>query len=151
MTIPAHARRPRGRQLALLGFVIVLGYASRRYAAAFPPFIASYAGDTLWATAVYLALGVVWPAAPGRWLAVAAALISLAVELSQLAQPDWLQSVRQWPGAGLLLGYDFAASDLACYAIGVALGAALDQGLGLRSAGERTMIARNTGPMMEAP
>ena len=81
------ARRHRGRQLALLASVIVLGLASRRHADAIPPYIARYAGDTLWATAAYLALGLAWPRARVRSLAVGAALISLAVELSQLAQP----------------------------------------------------------------
>lgn len=114
--------------MALLAVVIVLGLASRRYADALPLLIARYAGDTLWATAAYIALSVAWPGARVRRLAAGAALISLAVELSQLAHPAWLQRVRQWPGAALLLGYDFVASDLVCYAVGVALGAALDQG-----------------------
>ena len=124
---PGRARRHRGTQVALLAAVIVLGLASRRYADALSPPIARYAGDTLWATAAYVALSVVWPCARVRWLAAGAALISLAVELSQLAHPAWLQRAREWPGAALLLGYGFVASDLVCYAVGVALGAALDQ------------------------
>lgn len=106
--------------------VIALGLASRRYGNALPVVIARYAGDTLWATAAYLALSVVWRGARVRSLAAAAALISLAVELSQLARPPWLQRVRRWPGATLLLGYGFLASDLVCYAVGVVLGVALD-------------------------
>jgi hypothetical protein len=158
--IPAHSRRHRGRQLALLASVIVLGLASRRYAGAIPAFIARYAGDTLWATAAYLTLGLIWPGARVRSLAIGAAVISLAVELSQLAQPHWLQSVRRWPGAGLLLGYGFVASDLACYTVGVALGAALDQMLGLRAAdngaghpgaGRHATPVRDTSSTMEAP
>ena len=124
------ARRPRGRQLALLAVVIVLGLASRRYADLLPVLIARYAGDTLWATAAYVALGVVWPGARVAALAAGAAVISLAVELSQLARPPWLQAVRRWPGAALLLGQGFLASDLVCYAVGVALGAGLDLSAG---------------------
>lgn len=123
--------------MALLAVVIVLGLASRRYADALPVVIARYAGDTLWATAAFLALSVAWPGARVGWLAASAALISLAVELSQLARPAWLVAVRRWPGAGLLLGYGFLASDLACYAVGVALGAALDQSA--RLAGRRRL------------
>lgn len=128
-------RRHRATQVALLAVVIMLGLASRRYPDALPPVIAPYAGDTLWATAAYLTLSVAWPGARIRWLAAGAALVSLAVELSQLARPDWLQAVRRWPGAGLLLGYGFLPSDLVCYAAGVALAAALDHSA--RRAGRR--------------
>jgi hypothetical protein len=119
-------RRHRGLHIALLALVIILGLASRRYAHRLPLLIARYAGDTLWSAAVLLGLGIVWPGARLRWLAAGAALISLGVELSQLVRPAWLQAVRAWPGAGLVLGYDFVPSDLVCYAVGVALGAALD-------------------------
>jgi hypothetical protein len=60
--------------------------------------------------------------APARRLAGAAAVIALAVELSQLAHPAWLDTFRSLPGVGLVLGYDFVASDLVCYAAGIALG-----------------------------
>lgn len=124
---PGARNRHRGVQFALLLLIVLLGLASRRYASILPPVISRYAGDTLWATAVFVAAGFIWPAARTRWLALGAAVVSLAVELSQLAHPAWLEAVRRWPGVGLLLGYDFVASDLACYAVGVILGVALDQ------------------------
>ena len=133
---PAPAPRHRGAQMALLAVIIGLGLASRRYADALPLLITRYAGDTLWATAAYVALSVVWPNARTRSLAAGAALISVGVELSQLAHPAWLERVRRWPGAALLLGYGFLASDLVCYAVGVALGAALD--LIMRTGGARS-------------
>jgi hypothetical protein len=119
-------RRFRGTQLALLLVAIALGLASRTYADSLPSFIARYAGDTLWASAVFLVLGLLWPEARTRSLAAGAALIALAVELSQLAHPAWLESLRRKPGVGLLLGYDFLASDLACYAVGILVVAAID-------------------------
>jgi hypothetical protein len=119
-------RRFRGTQLALLLVVIALGLASRTYADSLPSFIARYAGDTLWAAAVFLLLGLLWPEARMRSLAAGAALIALAVELSQLAHPAWLEGLRRKPGVGLLLGYDFLASDLACYAAGILIVAAID-------------------------
>ena len=119
-------RRNRGAQLTLLAAAIGLGLASRHYADALPVPIARYGGDTLSATAVYLTLSVAWPGARVRSLAAGAALIPLAVELSQLARPAWLETIRRWPGARLLLGYGFLASDLVCYAAGVALGVAID-------------------------
>lgn len=113
----------------MLLVVIVLGLASRAYAAHLPVFVARYAGDTLWATAVVLLLGLIRPTARTIHLAIGAAVIALAVELSQLAHPDWLEALRLRPGLGLILGYDFLASDLACYAVGVVIGATVDRGV----------------------
>ncbi len=124
--------RSRARLVLCLVAVIVLGLGSRRFAGVLPPFVARYAGDTLWATAAFLAAALLFPRAARGRLAAGAALFALAVELSQLAHPPWLQAVRRWPGTGLVLGYDFAWSDLACYAAGVALGACLDRGTAVR-------------------
>jgi hypothetical protein len=121
-------RRSRGAHLAILLVVVALGLASRAYAAHLPVFVARYAGDTLWATAVFLLLGLIRPAARTIHLAMGAAMIALLVELSQLAHPDWLEALRRQPGVGLILGYDFVASDLACYAVGILIGAAVDRG-----------------------
>jgi hypothetical protein len=116
----------------MLLVVIALGLASRAYAAHLPVFVARYAGDTLWATAVVLLLGLIRPTARTIHLAIGAAVIALVVELSQLAHPDWLEALRRQPGVGLILGYDFLASDLACYAVGILIGAAVDRGVVLR-------------------
>ena len=56
-------RRNRWLHLALLGSVIVLGLASRRFAEVLPAAVSRYAGDALWATAAVLALGLFWPEA----------------------------------------------------------------------------------------
>ena len=122
--------------------MIVLGLASRRYADVIPDFAARYAGDTLWATAAYVALSIAWPGAGVRLLAAGAALIALTVELSQLARPAWLEAARRWPGARLLLGYGFLASDLVCYAAGVALGAAIDVAMRLAGGNKDRGAAR---------
>lgn len=121
-----HPARSRAVYTLILLLVIALGLASRAFRPQLPELIARYAGDTLWATALLLALALIWRRARTRTLALAAALGSLLVELSQLAHPAWLDALRKLPGAALLLGYDFVASDLACYAAGVLLGAAID-------------------------
>jgi hypothetical protein len=107
--------------------VVALGLASRMYASSLPAVLSLYAGDTLWAVALFLSLGLLWPSASTRRLGLGAAVLSLLVELSQLAHPGWLETVRRWPGVGLLIGYDFVWTDLACYAIGVVLGVGLDR------------------------
>ena len=105
---------------------IALGLGSRVYRSSLPFVIAAYAGDTLWATAVFFMLRLIRPAASGLFLAAAALAIAFCVELSQLAHPPWLDALRQQPGVALVLGYDFVAVDLVCYTAGVLLAWAVD-------------------------
>jgi hypothetical protein len=119
-------RRPRSVYLVLLAVTILLGLASRAYRGSIPLILDLYAGDTLWATAVVLFLGLLVPAARTRSLGLGAAVIALGVECSQLAHPAWLDALRRVPGVALVIGYDFVWADLACYAIGVLLGIVVD-------------------------
>ena len=118
--------KPRRRkpliQIALITLVCVLGIGSRRYAHALPGFIAAYAGDTLWALAAFLGMGLLLPRASTRTIALLAMGLSIAVELSQLYHAPWIDSIRQTTLGGLILGFGFLWSDLACYAAGVGLG-----------------------------
>ena len=64
--------RPRyqaGGTLVPLVVTVALGLGSRIYRGALPFVIAEYAGDTLWATAVFFVLRLVRPSAPRRALA----------------------------------------------------------------------------------
>jgi hypothetical protein len=51
---------------------------------------------------------------------------SVAIELSQLYQASWIDSIRHTTLGGLILDFGFLWSDLACYALGVGLGAAIE-------------------------
>lgn len=106
----------------LLILVITLGLASRRFGSWFPNFVATYSGDTLWATALFLALGMFLPKAPNRMVAVLAFSISVIVELSQLYHAPWIDSLRATTLGGLVLGFGFLWSDIVCYAVGVLIG-----------------------------
>ena len=112
--------------IALIAVAIVLGIASRRYATRLPEFLAAYAGDTLWALAAFLGFCVVMPGASTARVALLAILFSFTIELSQLYHAPWIDAVRNTTLGGLILGFGFLWSDLACYAVGVALGAVLD-------------------------
>jgi len=109
-----------------LAITVALGLASRLYGHILPFAIAEYAGDTLWATAMFFLLRLIRPAASRHALAAVALAIALLVEFSQLAHPAWLDAFRRQPGVGLVLGYDFVSTDLACYVAGVALAWAID-------------------------
>lgn len=100
----------------------LLALASRRYGSALPLFVARYAGDTLWATMVYFAVGAVLPRASALWVAAVALAGSYAVEVSQLYHTPWLDDFRRTGFGGLLLGHGFLWTDVACYTVGVALG-----------------------------
>jgi hypothetical protein len=114
--------------IILIASASVLGIGSRRLAHSLPWFIAAYAGDTLWALAVFLGIGLLLPRASTGRVALLALAVSLMVEVSQLYHAPWIDSIRQTTLGGLILGYDFAWSDLLCYAIGVGLGVLIESG-----------------------
>ena len=120
------SRHQTGWTIVLLAVTIALGLASRLYRDVLPFVIGEYAGDTLWATAVFFMLRLVRPAASGLVLAAVTLAIAFSVEFSQLAHPPWLDAFRQQPGVALVLGYDFVATDLACYTVGVVQAWAID-------------------------
>ena len=122
-------RRHRFFQIVLIALVCLLGIGSRRYSNALPRFIAAYAGDTLWALAAFLGLGLILPRALTRTIALLAMSFSVAVEISQLYHAPWIDSIRQTTAGGLVLGFGFLWSDLVCYAVGVCVGMLIDVGI----------------------
>jgi Protein of unknown function (DUF2809) len=118
-------RNPRA-QIILIALVCLLGIGSRRYAHVLPGFIAAYAGDTLWALAAFLGIGLFLRQARARTIAFLAMTLSAAVEISQLYHAPWIDSIRQTTLGGLVLGFGFLWSDLACYAVGVGFGVMID-------------------------
>jgi Protein of unknown function (DUF2809) len=120
--------RSRPLTAALLVATVLAGLASRRFAESLPRLVAEYAGDTLWATMVFWLLAFIKPSSSTRRLSLAALCIAVGVELSQLYHAPWLDALRNTTLGHLALGQGFLASDLWCYAAGVALAAALDAG-----------------------
>jgi Protein of unknown function (DUF2809) len=113
-------------QLALNALAATLGIGSRRYAYILPRFIAAYAGDTLWALAAFLGFGLCLPSASTGTIAMLAMAFFVAIELSQFYHAPWIDSIRDTTLGGLILGYGFLWSDLACYAAGVGLGVIIE-------------------------
>ena len=106
--------------------VCALGLGSRRFGAYLPGFVATYAGDVLWALAAFLGIGLVWSRASTGRVAAMALGVCLGVELSQLYHAAWIDSVRRTTVGGLVLGFGFLWSDLVCYAVGVGAGVLLE-------------------------
>jgi hypothetical protein len=113
----------------LLVLTCGLGLGSRRYARHLPGFVATYAGDTLWALALFLFLGLILPRVATGRVAALALTLSLLDELGQLYHAPWIDAVRQTTLGGLVLGFGFLWSDLICYAVGISLGVVLECGL----------------------
>jgi hypothetical protein len=116
-------------QIILIALKCLLGISSRRYAHLVSGFIAAYAGDTLWALALFFGIGLILPLISTRTIALLAIAFSVAIELSQLYHAPWIDSIRQTTLGGLILGFGFLWSDLACYAVGVGLGVLIDVGI----------------------
>jgi hypothetical protein len=114
----------------LVCITVGLGLASRRYGIALPAFVATYAGDTLWATMVFWILAVLLPRQSTRNLALTALTLAFLVEGSQLYHANWLDALRGTRLGALALGNGFLWSDLVCYVVGVVIGVSVDTAMG---------------------
>ncbi|MGB0993077.1 MAG: DUF2809 domain-containing protein [Akkermansiaceae bacterium] len=110
----------------LLALTIALGLFSRSHLVSASGFFGKYAGDTLWALAVYWAIAIAFPASRTSRVLTAALLFSLAIELSQLYHAEWIDHIRSYRLAALMLGHSFLWSDLVCYFVGACAGGLID-------------------------
>ena len=122
--------------------VLIVGLASRSSHIPFPTFLATYAGDTLWAALVFLLLAFLKPRKQILLLAAVALGIAFFVELLQLYQTPWLNSIRDTLPGRLILGRSggFRFSDLICYTVGVGASALLYQWFAERTLKSWTVI-----------
>jgi hypothetical protein len=111
----------------LIALTVFLGIASRRFGHSLPGFVAAYAGDTLWALAAFLGIGLLLPMASTWRVAALAMSFSVMIEISQLYHAPWIDSIRGTTLGALVLGHGFLWSDLACYAVGVGLGILIER------------------------
>ncbi len=121
-------KNPRSRLWCSLGVlaVIAFGLASRKFPFLFPAFLGKYPGDALWALMVFLGWAFLKPNGPTLRLAIFALATSYVIELSQLYQAPWINSLRSIPAVHLVLGSTFSWLDIIAYTIGIAIGITLD-------------------------
>jgi len=122
----ASARRRRAVYACLIPVVALVALGTRRFPEHLPRLVAQYGGDTLWALAAFLLLGIAFPSLGTMAVAAVTFAVSCLVEVSQLYHAPWIDSVRATTVGGLVLGFEFLWSDLACYLTGVVLGALLE-------------------------
>jgi hypothetical protein len=103
--------------LALRGFGLGLGLSA---------FTVKYGGSILWGAMVFFLVAIVASRSTRRSVVMVAAVIAVGVELFRLVHTRWLDSFRLTRADALLLGRIFSPWDILAYAIGIALGALLD-------------------------
>jgi uncharacterized protein DUF2809 len=91
-----------------------------------PAFVVKYGGSLLWGAMVFFLVAIVASRATRRSVVMVAAVIAVGVELFRLVHTPWLDSFRLTMAGALLLGRIFSPQDILAYAIGIALGALLD-------------------------
>ena len=120
---------PRSRWLYFMWCLAIvgLGLLSRSDIVDLPPFLKTYAGDTLWALLVYLGFCFLFPRMQIFKVALISLLFSYGIEFSQLYQAPWINEIRFTKLGGLILGYGFKFSDLICYIVGIIFGIVIDR------------------------
>ena len=106
---------------------IVLGLASRSTGISLPSVVSAYAGDILWAAMVYLIFCAIFIRQKPINIFMYSLLFSFVIEFSQFNHEPWIGSIRDTTLGGLVLGYGFKVSDLACYLVGLLVAFTVDR------------------------
>ena len=116
-------------RIILLVAIIGCGLSLRWYGfpLGLPAFVVKYGGSLLWATMVFLLVGVLLPRLSRMQLATIAMVIAVVVEFSRLVHTPWLDAFRLTTAGALLLGRIFSLWNLVAYAIGIAFGVWIDR------------------------
>lgn len=102
------------------GLLMIAGLFSR--SAYFPEgFIKTYIGDTIWAAMIFFGFGFIFHRLRGRQILIRSLFFCYVIEFLQFYHAPWIDSIRNTTIGGLILGFDFAWTDLVCYTIGVVL------------------------------
>jgi len=115
---------------AALALVVIAGGLSLRwygFPLGLPAFVVKYGGSLLWATMVFLLIGVLLPRLTRAQLAAIAMAIAIVVEFSRLVHTPWLDAFRLSTAGALLLGRIFSLWNLVAYAAGIGFGVWLDR------------------------
>ncbi len=119
-------RRRSLLSLALLAACTIAGLLWRMAPLGLPWFLYKYGGSMLWAAAVYWLIASILPHAAPKRVALLAALVALAVELSRLFHTPAFDAFRLTLAGRLLLGRFFSLRNIAAYWLAIALTGLLD-------------------------
>ena len=119
-------RRKRVLYLVLIIIIMILGVCSRKYGQYLPKITSEYSGDILWALMVYWGFGFLFSKSSIKYITVISLIFSFGIEISQLYQAKWINTIRETTLGALILGHGFLFSDLVCYTIGILIGVVLE-------------------------
>lgn len=106
---------------------LVIGLSSRKFGNYLPDFLQEYSGDAMWALMIYWGFRFIiynkllYHAAIYSWI------LSVLIEFSELYKAPWIKEIRATTIGGLILGFDFAVTDIICYSVGILLVFCLDK------------------------
>lgn len=109
--------------------VMIMGLLSRKFMFIFPKNIAPFIGDMFWAMMVYFGFRFLLPKLALLKSFNIALIFSFAIEISQLYQYDWINTIRKTTIGGLVLGHGFLWMDLISYTIGIIIAVIIDKAL----------------------
>lgn len=113
----------------ITSLVMIMGLLSRKFMFIFPKNIAPFIGDMFWAMMVYFGFRFLLPKLALLKSFNIALIFSFAIEISQLYQSDWINTIRKTTIGGLVLGHGFLWMDLISYTIGVIIAVIIDKAL----------------------
>ncbi|MDK2562413.1 DUF2809 domain-containing protein [Romboutsia sedimentorum] len=119
--------RIRVRYFIITSVVLVMGLLSRKFMFIFPNSIAPFVGDMLWAMMVYFGFRFLFPKLELLKSFNIAIIFTFIIEISQLYQSDWINTIRDTTLGGLVLGHGFLWEDLISYCIGIMIGIVIDK------------------------
>lgn len=76
-------------------------------------------GDALYASMCYSGFAFLFPKKTTAFIALLALGFCFSIELSQMIQLEWLQTIRSTRLGALIFGHGFLWTDLIAYSIGV--------------------------------
>lgn len=113
----------------ITSLVMIMGLLSRKFMFIFPKNIAPFIGDMFWAMMVYFGFRFLLPKLALLKSFNIALIFSFAIEISQLYQSNWINTIRKTTIGGLVLGHGFLWMDLISYTIGVIIAVIIDKAL----------------------
>lgn len=138
---PVNIITPQRKMLIRAGLALVViacGLSLRLYGfpLGLPAFVVKYGGSLLWATMVFLLVGVLPPRLSRTQFVAIAMVIAIVVEFSRLVHTPWLDAFRLTTAGALLLARIFSPWNLVAYAIGVTFGVCVDRLAEMRRVGK---------------
>ena len=115
-------KKKRVVYFSLVCVVILLGLISRQLS-----FVPLFMGDLLWAVMMFFIVRFIFPERAPMLIVFISLTLCYAVEISQLYQAEWINSIRQTLPGRLILGQGFLWSDIVSYTLGILLALFFEQ------------------------